>query len=342
MNLLQIFFIVSALVIFIFAFDIAKRQKFNALHFIVFLLIGVALFIFTFFPNILNIFGGFFGLQRGADLLVYTSIIFLLYFTLLLLSKVERNREDITMLIREMAIQNSSRKSIGNEICFLVRVYNEDKVLSDTINKILERSDLDLLVVNDGSTDNSRKILESYNDKIILLNHSKNRGGGRALETGFEYIRRYSENKYIVTFDSDGQHDMADLNSFLDVLKNNKKVDVVLGSRFITKTNTNVGLLRKIVLKLGILFTFFISNIKLTDAHNGYRVFRREIINQLRLTIDDMGYASELIDIIRDKKIKFMEVPVNIKYTDYSMSKGQKSSNAINIALRIIWSKFFK
>lgn len=342
MNLLQIFFIVSALVIFIFAFDIAKRQKFNALHFIVFLVIWVALFVFTFFPNILNIFGWFFWLQRWADLLVYVSIIFLLYFTLLLLSKVERNREDITMLIRDMAIENSSKKEIKNEICFLVRVYNEDKVLSDTINKILEKSDLDLLVVNDWSIDNSRKILESYKDKLILLNHSKNRWWWRALETGFEYIRRYSENKYIVTFDADWQHDMADLDNFLDVLKNNKKVDVVLGSRFITKTNTNVWLLRKIVLKLGILFTFFISNIKLTDAHNWYRVFRKEIINQIKLTIDDMGYASELIDIIANKKINFMEVPVNIKYTDYSMSKWQKSSNAINIALKMIWSKFFK
>lgn len=342
MNLLQIFFIVSALVIFIFAFDIAKRQKFNALHFIVFLVIWVALFVFTFFPNILNIFGWFFWLQRWADLLVYVSIIFLLYFTLLLLSKVEKNREDITMLIREMAIENSSKKEIKNEICFLVRVYNEDKVLSDTINKILEKSDLDLLVVNDWSIDKSRKILESYKDKLILLNHSKNRWWWRALETGFEYIRRYSENKYIVTFDADWQHDMADLDNFLDVLKNNKKVDVVLGSRFITKTNTNVWLLRKIVLKLGILFTFFISNIKLTDAHNWYRVFRKEVINQIRLTIDDMWYASELIDIIANRKINFMEVPVNIKYTDYSISKWQKSSNAINIALKMIWSKFFK
>lgn len=111
MNLLQVFFIVSSIVIFIFAFDIAKRQKFNAIHFLVFLTIWVALFVFTFFPNILNIFGWFFWLQRWADLLVYASIIFLLYFTLLLLSKVEWNREDITRLIREMAIENSSKRN---------------------------------------------------------------------------------------------------------------------------------------------------------------------------------------------------------------------------------------
>lgn len=342
MNLLQVFFIVSAIVIFILAFDIAKKQKFNALHFLIFISVWIALALFTFFPNFLNTLGWFFGLQRWADLLVYASIIFLLYFSLLLLSKVENNREDISRLIREMAIENSSKKILSQDVCFLVRVYNEEQVLEDTINKLVSQKNTDILIVNDGSTDKSRKILTWYSDKITLLNHSKNRWWGAALETGFEYIRRYSENKYIVTFDADGQHDINDLDNFLNVLKNNENIDVVLGSRFITKTNTNVGLIRKIVLKLGILFTFFISNIKLTDAHNGYRVFRREIIDKIRLTIDDMWYASEMIDIIATKKISFMEVPVNIKYTTYSMSKWQKSSNAINIALKMIWTKFFK
>ncbi len=342
MNLLQVFFIVSSIVIFILAFDIAKKQKFNALHFLIFISVWIALALFTFFPNFLNILWGFFGLQRWADLLVYASIIFLLYFTLLLLSKVENNREDISRLIREMAIENSSKKILVQDVCFLVRVYNEEQVLAETIDKLISEKNADILIVNDGSSDNSRKILTWYLDKITLLNHSKNRWWGAALETGFEYIRRYSENKYIVTFDADGQHDINDLDNFLNVLKNNKNINVVLGSRFITKTNTNVGLVRKIVLKLGILFTFFISNIKLTDAHNGYRVFRREIIDKIRLTIDDMWYASEMIDIIATKKISFMEVPVNIKYTTYSISKWQKSSNAINIALKMIWTKFFK
>jgi len=55
-----------------------------------------------------------------------------------------------------------------------------------------------------------------------------------------------------------------------------------------------------------------------------------------------MAYASELVDKLEQNKIKFIEVPVNIRYTDYSLSKGQKSSNAIFIALKMIWTKFFK
>lgn len=104
MNLLQAFFIVSGVIIFIIAFDIAKRQKFNALHFLVFIGIGAGLLVFTFFPQVLDAMGRIFGVQRGADVLVYTSIIFLLYFVLLLLNKTEKNREDVTRLVREIGV----------------------------------------------------------------------------------------------------------------------------------------------------------------------------------------------------------------------------------------------
>ena len=104
MNLLQVFFIISGFIIFILAYDISQRQKFNALHFLVFLLVGIGLLVFTLFPETLNMLGRIFWLQRWADVLVYASIVFLLYFSLLLLTKNERNREDITRLVREISL----------------------------------------------------------------------------------------------------------------------------------------------------------------------------------------------------------------------------------------------
>lgn len=109
MNLLQIFFIISGLIIFLVALDIAKRERFNALHFLVFLGVGGWLLVFTLFPAVLNKIGLLFGLQRGADLLVYSSIIFLFYFVLLLLRKIEDTREEVTSLVREIAIQNAKK-----------------------------------------------------------------------------------------------------------------------------------------------------------------------------------------------------------------------------------------
>jgi len=342
MTLLQIFLIISAVIILILATDIAKKQKFNALHFLVFLWIWWWLLVFTFFPSFLNSFGQFFGLQRWADLLVYSSVIFLVYFVLLLLSKHVENKDNITWLIRELAIENSNKKIIEGSEVFLIRVYNEGEVLEKTIQKIIDKKYKNILVVNDWSTDNSKNILESFWNKIILINHLKNRGWWAALKTGLEYLKRFWKTEFIITFDSDWQHSLKNLDNFFKEFIKNKNLDIVLGSRFIKKTDTNVPFLRKVILLLWKLFTYFLSNIYLTDSHNWYRVFKSNILDKINISMDWMEYASELIESIYKNNLKYKEVPVDIKYTKYSISKWQSNWNAIKIAVRFIWSKFFR
>jgi len=326
----------------VLAIDVAKKQKFNALHFLVFLSVWGGLLLFAVFPQILNQLWRVFWVARWADVLVYISIIFLLYFVLLLLSKHVDNKEALTELIRELAIENSEKKEITWKEVFVIPCYNEWPVIKNTIENILNSWYKNILVVNDWSKDNSRQILENFWNKIILLNHLKNRWQWAALETWFEYIRRYWNVDYIITFDADWQHSLDDLQKFYDVLDKNKDIKIVFWSRFIGKQYSNIPFSRVIVLKLAILFTFFLSQIKLTDVHNWYRVLRKDILKDIKITIDGMWHASEIIDIVASKNIKFAEVPVNIKYTEYSLSKGQKASNAINIALRFIWNKFFR
>jgi len=342
MNLLQIFLTLSGIIILILAIDIAKKQKFNALHFLVFLWMWWWLLIFTFFPSALNTFWQFFGLQRGADLLVYSSVIFLVYFVLLLLSKHVENKDNITGLIRELAIENSNKKIIEWKEVFVIPCYNEWKVIEENIEKIIKKGYKNILVINDWSSDNSRNLLENFWDKIILLNHLKNRGQWASLETGFEYLRRYWNMDYVVCYDADWQHKLSDLSKFYKILDKNNKIDIVFGSRFVEKTNSNIPTSRRIILKLAILFTFFLSQIHLTDTHNWYRVFRKKILNKIKITIDWMWHASEIIDIVASDKIRYREVPVDILYTEYSLSKWQSNWNAIKIAIRFIWNKFFR
>jgi len=116
----------------------------------------------------------------------------------------------------------------------------------------------------------------------------------------------------------------------------------LLGSRFLKESSTNVSFKKRLVLKLGVLFTFFLSNIKLSDTHNGYRYIKKTALKDIKITIDGMGHASEIIDIISAKHLRYKEVPVDILYTDYSIVKGQKVSNAFNVLSRFIWTKFFK
>ena len=342
MTLLHFFFIISWTIIFIISLDIARKQKFNALHFLVFLSVGILLFLFSFFPKSLDFFWKIFWVARWADVLVYISIIFLLYFVLLLLSKVVNLNENTTKIIRELAIQNSPKKFISGEEVVLIRAYNEDKVLENVINELLNNYYKNILVVNDGSTDKTENILKNFSEKIYFVNHMTNRWAWATLETWFEYLRRFSDVKYIITFDADWQHSVSDIKKFLEKFEENRELWAIFGSRFLQKSETNVPFIRKIILFLWKIFTFFVSGIMLTDAHNWLRGFTFETIKKIRLKMDSMAYASEIIDEIRKNKIKFSEVFVVIKYTEYSKSKWQSSLNAVNIALKMLYKKIFK
>lgn len=303
-----------------------------------FLSIGMGLFVFTFFPEILNALGRLFGLQRWADLLVYCAIIFLIYFSLLLLNKIEENRADFTKLVRELALYHSWKKILKGKYVFIIPAYNEWKVIYKNIKQILEKYK-NIIVINDGSQDNTAEELIRFGNDIIYLEHFKNRGQWAALETWFEYVRKFCDVEFVITFDSDGQHKLEDIMKFEEAFQDD--IDVYLWSRFQWDAK-NISFSRKLVLKLGILFTFFISNIKLSDTHNGFRILRKNSLYIIKITIDGMWHASEIIDIISNNNMKFKEVPVTIEYSEYSKGKWQTSTNALSIAFTMIWNKFFK
>jgi glycosyltransferase involved in cell wall biosynthesis len=290
--------------------------------------------------------GQIFGLQRGADVLVYGSIIFLLYFVLLLLSKVENNKHSITKTVRELAIMSSEKYSYKGNGVILVRVYNEAPVLQNTLESIFDFGNTNILIIDDGSTDESPKIIKNFARKhshIISVTHSQNRGWWAALETWLEYVRRYLDVNGIITFDADGQHDIAEAELFKKAAWKYPYLWVIFWSRFLKKGSyENMPIMRRCVLKLGRVFTYIMSKAKLSDPHNWFRFIRRSTLDKISLTTDSMAYASELIEQIMQKKIPHAEIPVNIIYTDYSLAKWQKSSNAIFIALHTIWSKFFR
>lgn len=111
------------------------------------------------------------------------------------------------------------------------------------------------------------------------------------------------------------------MHHFIDMFHQHKKLDIVFGSRFIVKTKTNVPLSRRMILWGGRIFTSIISGVHLTDAHNGYRMMRVEVLEKIRISMDGMEYASELIDQIGKYDFSFREVPVNIHYDAYTLGK---------------------
>lgn len=99
---------------------------------------------------------------------------------------------------------------------------------------------------------------------------------------------------------------------------------------------------KRIILKMAIKFSNMTSGLKLTDTHNGLRVFNRTVAESMQITVPDMAHASEILEIIADKKYRYIEIPVTIEYTEYSQSKGQSIINAINIGFDTLLRKVSK
>lgn len=215
-----------------------------------------------------------------------------------------------------------------------IPMYNDEKMILNVIKNLNKAGYKNIVVVDDGSKDNGYEVVKKNTDAIITR-HIINRGQGAALQTGME-IALDRGAKYIVHFDSDGQHDVKDLDHMLETLIKGK-YNIVLGSRFIQEND--IPLKKRIVLRLGILFTFILSQIWLTDVHNGLRAMTAETARKLDLQHDRMEHASEILDKVKSLNLKYKEVPVTIHYTEYSQAKGQSISNSINIAMKLISSK---
>ena len=225
---------------------------------------------------------------------------------------------------------------IFSDVYIVVPAYNEEEVILDVVRKLFRYFD-HLIVVNDGSQDGTGDVLK--NSDVTLLTHLVNLGQGAALQTGITYaLSRGAE--FIVTFDSDGQHEVSDAMEMVKVIKEGS-FDVVLGSRFLGSA-VNIPATRKVMLKFAIWFGNLGRTTKLTDAHNGLRVLNRKAAQALDITQDGMAHASEMIGQLMNASLRICEYPVTIAYTDHSLEKGQSSLNSINIVLDLIIGRLFK
>lgn len=211
----------------------------------------------------------------------------------------------------------------------VIPLYNEESVIEAVLKELRQKyPQYVLIVVDDNSTDKS--IEKACIKDVYLLHHSVNLGQGAALQTGIEYAKEIGC-RYVVTFDSDGQHDPDDIALFVQTLQNDE-ADIVLGSRFLGKTQ-NMPLRKKYLLQASRVFTWMTTGLWLTDSHNGLRAINIEKFPQFEITQNRMAHASEIISIIKTLKMRYVEKPCNIRYTEYSMEKGQSMFNSINIII---------
>lgn len=218
----------------------------------------------------------------------------------------------------------------------IVPMYNEQRVVTGVLDELLTKF-RNVVAVDDGSQDATYKT--ACSTKANVIRHPTNLGQGAAIQTGIDYALNDKKARYFITFDSDGQHRLKDAEKMLATLKAGK-FDIVLGSRFLGKSG--LPLKKKLFLQTAVHSRNLFSKIKLTDIHNGLRVFNRDVAEKLNISMAGMAHASEIINRIGQCNFRYTEVPVTIKYTSYSKAKGQSMFNSVNILFDLTAHKYSK
>jgi polyprenyl-phospho-N-acetylgalactosaminyl synthase len=216
-------------------------------------------------------------------------------------------------------------KPDGRTIWVVVAAFDEAAVIGPIVADLVRRT-YRVVVVDDGSHDATGQIALSAGAAVIT--HPINLGQGAALQTGIKFALQQGAS-YVVTFDADGQHRTSDVPRLVEALVE-RGVAYALGSRFLGSSR-GMPHRRRLLLQAAIRFTRIMTGLRLTDTHNGLRAMTREGASRIALRQNRMAHASELLEQIAASGLPYVEVPVTIDYTGYSLSKGQRLSDSLAI-----------
>jgi len=220
--------------------------------------------------------------------------------------------------------------AVHDDVWVVIPLFNEATVIADVITEVRTVFP-NVVCVDDGSSDGSADRARAAG--AVVVRHAVNLGQGASLQTGIQWALR-QQSRYLVTFDADGQHQLADAVAMVELAEKDD-LGIVFGSRFLDG-RTDTGFLKRIVLRTAVWFTRHSTGLQLTDAHNGLRVLRADAAGGVHLRQDRMAHATEIVLQLGRTRLPWREYPVHVLYTDYSKGKGQSLWNSINILIELM------
>jgi len=222
-------------------------------------------------------------------------------------------------------------------ISVVMPAYNEERTIGNMISSIISTMDstnmpYEIIVVDDGSTDNTRRIATRY--KATILSNGKNQGKGYALRKGFQH----ATGGIIVTIDADGTHRPKEIPDLIHPLFNG--VDIVAGSRFLGNgrhSTSRINRLGNLIFNSTIMI---LTGKRITDSQTGFRAFKKHVLQTLKLK--SLGYEVETEITVKGLKNGFIyqEKPINCQKRQYNISKLKILSDGIKILKTIFTAKF--
>lgn len=187
--------------------------------------------------------------------------------------------------------------------------YNEEKNIATIISNLQKKS-YEIIVCDDGSTDNTAYISEKMG--AIVIKHERNKGYGSAIRSLFEKARD-SGFDILVTFDADGQHQVEEIEKVIKPITNYES-DIVIGSRFLDGNSSQVPKYRKVGIKMITNLVNSETGKKISDSQSGFRAYSKKVFQKIQPSENGMGVSTEILIKSNKEKFRISEVPIKINY----------------------------
>lgn len=210
-------------------------------------------------------------------------------------------------------------KTDPSKIFIIIPAKDEERFIGKVVEATLNLGFHNIVVINDNSSDNTKKIVKSISEDIVVLDHIINMGVGAATKTGIDYALNNGA-EYIATMDADHQHNPEDLIPLMNCIEN-EKVDLVIGSRFMKKNSIPVS--RILFNIVGNIINFFVTGLVISDSQSGMKIMSKRFAENLSITYNGYEFCIEIIKNAKINKSDVFEYPIDVTYTRETMEKGQ-------------------
>lgn len=206
-----------------------------------------------------------------------------------------------------MSLVNDSMDKI--RLCVLIPTYNNERTILQVVSDVLLYVE-DVIVVNDGSTDSTQKILDQLPSGVKIVSYERNRGKGYALVKGFRTAMSCGFT-HVITLDADGQHFASDIPVMLSAIEHNRE-GIIVGHRNLTETNMPRG--NTFANRFSNFWFHLQTFVKLPDTQSGYRVYTLSAVRGLRWITARYEAELELLVFAAWTGVKITSVPVKVYY----------------------------
>jgi glycosyltransferase involved in cell wall biosynthesis len=220
----------------------------------------------------------------------------------------------------------------------IIPSFNEGSRIVQVIKKIKDAGYENIIVVDDGSTDNSMELIRKF--KPVILTHLVNRGSGAATETGLKYCREVVNAETVVMIDADTQHDADDISKLVEE-HHRQNADITIGDRLMNNS-TEIPFKNRLYNRIANLITSVFAGKIVRDSQSGFKVFNKNALHKIILEHERYEHCSEILIKAVEYKFKVIYVPIKIYYHPEIKDKGQHFFMGIRTFINLLHSVVFK